>query len=149
MAWVSLAIMMAYVFSDVVGRFLGFRTVGTVETIELLMPWVVYLAAALCQLEKRHMRVDFLFTYISQKARTVIDVVSYVLGIAGFSVFGWYSAESAIMSWRVNEQTWGVLSLPVYPSKLVLVIGCYLFVLQLLVDLVAALRQLSLRPGPG
>ena len=136
---VSIAVMMAYGFVDVVGRYLFDRPLyGTYELSELLLAVVVFLSIASCQAEDRHMRVDFLLPYMSTRMRALIDGSAYACGVLICGFMAWYSIGPAVYSWEIGEHTEGMISFPVYPAKIVVPIGFALLGLQLAFDFLHA-----------
>lgn len=139
---ISIAVMMSYGFVDVWARYLFNRPLyGTYELSELLMVAVVFLSVAICQAEDRHMRVDFLFPYISRRVKRVLDCFAYICGITVCGFLAWYSVVPALYSWRIREHSEGIISFPVYPAKFVIVVGASLLGIQLLLDLASGIRE--------
>jgi TRAP-type C4-dicarboxylate transport system permease small subunit len=137
----SIALMMGYGFFDVLSRDLFDRPFyGTFELSELLMVVAVFLSLASCQAEDRHMRVDFLFPYMNKAVRTVIDIFTYVCGIVLCGFLSWYTTEPALYSWSVRERTDGIISFPIYPVKIIIVVGVIILGIQLFLDLSAVIR---------
>lgn len=139
----SCAVMVIYSFIDVMGRFFFRRPLyGTYELSgEILIVVVIYLSLAPCETEKRHMRVDFIFPYISQKIKIVIDCIAYTCGI---TVIGFILANSigpALDSWNIREFTAGIIEFPIYTAKITIVLGLTLFVLRLFLRLIGSIRD--------
>ncbi|HPL66932.1 MAG TPA: TRAP transporter small permease [Smithellaceae bacterium] len=138
----SIAIMVVYGFLDVSARnILNQPLYGAYEISEILLVVVVFLSLAACETEGRHMRVDFVFAYISQSLRRVIDIAAYLCGIVVCGLMIFYSARTALNSWRIDEHSEGIIAFPIYPSKIVIVIGLILLAIELLVGLIDALMK--------
>ena len=148
LAGLSLLLMMAYGFVDVAGRSL-FNTPlpATIEFTELLMPILGLMGVAACQLERRHMRVDFLFGYMSTKTKQVLEIISYLLGILSFSLLFWLTLKYALYSFESREYAMGVIPFPIYVAKIAVAIGILLFIIQVIFDLINAVK--SLRESNG
>jgi len=139
---ICITVIMAYGFLDVSSRYSFNRPLyGTYELSELLMAVVVFLTIASCQGENRHMRVDFLFPYMSKKVRLLTDIAAYICGMIVCGFMGWYSVAPALYSWEISEHTEGIIAFPIYPVKFIIVIGIILLGLQLLSDLITAVAK--------
>jgi TRAP-type C4-dicarboxylate transport system permease small subunit len=138
----GVVVMAGYSFADVSGRFLFHRPLGgTIEICGLLMVAVVFLSLASCQAEGRHMRVDFLFPWMSKRVRAVADSIACVCGIMVCGLVAWCSIIPAWYSWTIGEVSMGLIAFPVYPAKFLVVVGAVLLGVQLLLDLVATLSK--------
>jgi TRAP-type C4-dicarboxylate transport system permease small subunit len=137
----SVVVMAGYTFADVSGRFLFHRPLGgTIELCSLLMVAVVFLSLASCQAERRHMRIDFLVPMMSRRVRAVADSIAYVCGMLVCGLLAWCSITPAWYSWTIREVSPGRIAFPVYPAKFLVVVGAVLLWVQLLLDLVGAIR---------
>ncbi len=140
----SIAVMVTYGFIDVCARFLfNHPLYGTYELSEILMVVVVFLSISGCEAEGRHMRVDLVFSYISQTLQGVIDSIAYVCGIVVCGLLTLYSIAPALNSWRIDEHSEGIIPFPIYPSRIVIVVGLALLVIQLLVRLADTLKDFA------
>jgi TRAP-type transport system small permease protein len=142
---ISLAVMVIYSFIDVMGRFLFHRPLyGTYELSgEILIVVVVFLSLSPCEGEKRHMRVDFIFPYISQKAIVMINCITYACGIVVCGLLLATCIGPAWDSWKIREFTAGIIEFPIYTARFAIVAGLALFVMRLLVRLAGSIRDFS------
>ena len=143
LAGISLLLMMAYGFTDVTMRNLFNHPLpGTVEFTELFMPVLALMGVAYCQVEKRHMRVDFLFGFMSEKIINIVNIFSYSAGTVAFSFVFWLSFNHALGSLYGREIAWGVIPFPIYVAKFAVALGILLFVVQLIFDLIHSAMKL-------
>ena len=143
LAGLSLLLMMVYGFIDVTMRNLFNNPLpGTVEFTELFMPILALMGVAACQIQRRHMRVDFLFGFMSAKVKTIVNIFSYTAGIVAFSFVFWLSFLHALDSFHGKEVAWGVIPFPLYVAKFAVAVGILLFVLQLVLDFTNSTMEL-------
>ena len=94
--------------------------------------------------EREHVRVDFFYAHVSEKARAVIDAFAYVvllLPLAGWLAFG--LGEKAIRAYETHERSGLSAFNPViWPFKLVFFVAFVLLVLQILAECIKAVLYL-------
>jgi TRAP-type transport system small permease protein len=138
----SIAVMTIYGFIDVWARFLlNHPLYGTYEISEILLVVVVFLSVSACEAEGRHMRVDLIFPYISQTLHGVVDIIAYVCGIVTCGLLIFYIFPRALYSWQIGEHSEGIIPFPIYPSKIVIVVGLALLVIELLLRITDTLKD--------
>jgi TRAP-type C4-dicarboxylate transport system permease small subunit len=140
---ICIAVMVIYSFIDVSGRFLLNRPLyGTYELSgEILLVIVIYLSLSACESEGRHMRVDFIFSFISQKAKLVFDFFTYAFGIVVCALLIKFTMGPVLYSLEVREYTTGIIPFPVYPAKISIVLGLGLFLIRVAVRLVGTAKD--------
>lgn len=127
------------------GRFIG---VNLSSNAYIELQWylfsVVFLVAAGYTLERdAHVRVDVLYSHLSERARAWIDLVGTVLLLIPFSIFVlWMSWPSVRNAWRIREQSPDPGGLPRYPIKAVILIGFALLLVQGIAQLIKTVDRL-------
>ncbi|MEW5804478.1 MAG: TRAP transporter small permease [bacterium] len=141
---ISISIMVIYSFIDVWGRFLFRQPLyGTYELSgEILLVVVIFLSLAPCEAEKRHMRVDFIFPYISKTLQVVINCISFLLGIVVCGLLMVASFGPALYSWQIREFTTGIIPFPIYTAKIAIVVGLAIFVIRLIERFARSIKEL-------
>lgn len=101
------------------------------------LTWMLYgayisMGAAYCHLHKGHVRVDFFYTRLPLRGRTILEVILYVIFFFPlFYVVLRYLMDNLIYSWASREctsaSTWRP---PIYPFKTVIVMGFVLLFFQ-------------------
>jgi len=81
-------------------------------------------------LHKGHVRVDVVYNRFPPKVRAVVDLVLSVPLFLFFGVLVWLGGEMAWASLMVREVAVEGITYPVYPLKVLLVVACFLLVLQ-------------------
>jgi len=141
--------MMMLVVSNVTGRYLFEHPVhGTIEITEFIMVAIVYFTLSHTQAIKSHIRVELLFGVLSRKAKLILDLVTYVFGLVIFALITWQGIMCFIDSWEILEETDGYIEFPIYPAKLTIPIGCFIFSLRFIADIIDAIKQLTGKDTP-
>ncbi len=140
-----LAILMLLTTANVFGRYLANHPIeGAEELIGLLFVCAATWGLAYCQIEKGHIRIPIVFEHLSQRYQLVIDILSYLLGLAGAGLICW---QALIMTEKYIFLTKGgetqILGIPYYPFLLMLTIGFGFLGLMLLVDLLHCLVKVA------
>lgn len=86
-----------------------------------------------------HVRVDVVYNLLSLRKKAILDSVTSVLAIAFLGVLLWQGAGRSWDSILVRETTKSMFRSPVYPFKSIIVIGCAVFLLQVLANLVRSI----------
>lgn len=144
LAGASLLLMVLLGTLDIIGtKFFSRPLPGTFEATEALMVLGVFLALPYTQARRQHIAVDLVVARLGPAARRALDVSALALTLGVFALVAWRGWILGLNSLAVREYASGIIRFPVYPAKLALAIGATLMVLQVLVDLVDALRSPS------
>jgi TRAP-type mannitol/chloroaromatic compound transport system permease small subunit len=115
---------------------------GTLEGVELLLVFAVFLGLARTQAERGHIAVGILTERLEGRARAALEALTAFLGLILFAAMSWATGAMALRSWRMGEYSAGLIALPIYPSRILVVLGSVLLSLQLLLELVRAVGAL-------
>ena len=130
-------------FADVVGtKFFGWPVPGTLEITESTMVLIVFGALAFTQSQRGHLRVEIFYTDRSPRTKAFMDAVTHLVAIACFALLAWQGFNEAVYSLEINESTMGSIRFPLFPARLLLLVGCGLLLVQLALDLIQDLRQM-------
>jgi TRAP-type C4-dicarboxylate transport system permease small subunit len=142
-AVVLLFVMMMLTTGDVVGRYvLNSPIPGAYELNEFLMVAVVFLPLALVQAGQGHVRVELVLNRLPFRARLVMETIALIVALALYGLITWYGLQDALTNLRVGEHTIGLVSLPVWPSQMLVPVGSAVLCLQFLVHIVESVRRL-------
>lgn len=123
--------LMVLVVADVTGRYVFNSPVPmTYEIGAFLLVFIVFLGMAYTQRAGSHIRVEFLTLRLSPKARAVLDLVSYTLGILLFAAMFYQSFRWAYTSFQVGDYTPGLVAIPRWPSMFAVPFGALLLCFQ-------------------
>ena len=127
---VSLDAVLRYAFSQPI--------VGVLEGVELLLVFVVFASLARTQAEGGHIAIGVLTERLGERGRAGLQIVTRGLGLVLFATMTWASGGLAWRSWQMDEFSAGIIAFPVYPSRIMVTLGCFLLCLQLLHELAGA-----------
>ncbi len=148
----ALLLIMFGVSADALLRYaLNRPLTGTLEGVELLLVFAVFLGLARTQAERGHIAVGIVTERLSGRPRAALEALTALLGLALFAAVTWATGAMALRSWRMGEYSAGLIAFPIYPSRALVALGSLLLALQLLLELVRAgvtLHAGSARP-PG
>ena len=136
-----LAVMMLLTTMDVTLRYVFNRPItGAYELTALMLAVLVAFGLAYTQVHKEHIRIDFIVSRFSPRARAFVDSITTLVGIGILSLITWQSILYA-ESLRAGGDTTSVFLIPLYPSVWVVVFGSAIFCLAFIVDLLNHLAQ--------
>jgi TRAP-type C4-dicarboxylate transport system permease small subunit len=128
--------------ADVVGtQFFGRPVTGALELTESTMVLVVFGALAYAQIRRGHIRVELLYTHVPPRGRAALDFFTHVIAIVFYGLLLWLAIDEAMFSWSIGEATVGLIRVPLFPARSILVAGTALMIVQLLLDLVLDVRR--------
>jgi TRAP-type mannitol/chloroaromatic compound transport system permease small subunit len=128
---------------DVVGtQFFGWPIPGALEITESTMVLIVFGALAYAQIRRSHIRVELIYTHMTPRIRTAMDVISNIAAIIFFSLLFWQAANEAAFSWSIGEAADGLIQFPLYPARFILAAGTALLIAQLALDLFTDIQRL-------
>ncbi|HKK29528.1 MAG TPA: TRAP transporter small permease [Alphaproteobacteria bacterium] len=129
--------------ADVIGtQFFGQPVHGALEITESTMVVIVFGALAYSQIRRNHIRVEIFYTRGGPRTQAAMDVFANLMALLFFSLLLWQAINEAMFSLQINESTFGLIRIPLWPARIMLAAGTALLLLQLLVDLVTDSRRL-------
>jgi TRAP-type C4-dicarboxylate transport system permease small subunit len=129
--------MMILLVADVTFRWtVGTPLPGTIEFIMVFMAAIVFLGLSYTEESGSHIRVEVLFAYIPERAKVWLDLLGWIVGCFFFALIAWKGFESAMRSFEMRECYPGLVRVPVYPARFLVVLGsifiCLQYVLQII-----------------
>jgi len=123
------------------GRGAGVLVRGADDIVAWLCAAASFLAIAHTFRHGELVRVGLLIDFLSPAKRRVAEVVA--LGITALFVgyMGWAVCRFVFDSWRFNELAQGLIKLPIWIPQLSFAIGVLIFLVAVLDELVAVLRN--------
>ena len=129
--------------ADVVGtQMFGVPVPGATEITESTMVLIVFGALTYTQIRRSHIRVELLYMRAGARGQAAMDVFASLMAVLFFSLLLWQATNEALFSIKIDEATFGLVRMPLWPARIVLAAGTALLILQLLLDLVADLDRL-------
>lgn len=134
------------VVADVVGRGFFNRPVkGTPEMVSMSIVIICFLLAPYAVRSGGMIRTGVLVDTLPPRGRRLSSLLTGILGAAFFGLIVWGSVEPALYAWSSGEfEGEGALRVPVWPARLVVLVGALLVALiylsQAAHDLLTLLR---------
>lgn len=125
---------------DVIGRGFFARPIhGTVELSEYILAVFILLGAAYTQQVKGHVGISFFTARLSPRQATVCRCITTLFSMLIIALVVWQGMIKAIEERTVSD----MLRIPQYPFRSLVAIGAFLLWLELLIDLIDAVRKLK------
>ena len=139
-----IAIITLIVLFDIISRFVfGRPSDWAFDITKMLFGAHFMLMAAYGLRHHVHVEVDVLKRLLSRKKQAVLELVGYMVFFVPFIwmmlKYGWLFFERAFSR---GETTYGMMSIPVYPIKGVIVLAAVLLLLQAIAIVLRAIMQL-------
>lgn len=87
-------------------------------------------------LVRGHVKVDIVRAYLSPRANAILDATASFFMFLFLGVLAWHGIEQGLLSLERLETSQTMWRPPLYPFKVLLVIGIFLFLLQGMADFV-------------
>ena len=116
-----------------VGRSLGMSLGGTQYIVlqTYAYDFVFLMAAAYVFRLDAHVRVDIVFSSLSQRAKAIVDVLGILLFLFPFAYLGLHFTQRYVAtSWRQMEINLSAGGVPVYPAKTLILVAFALLIVQ-------------------
>ncbi|HEY9532411.1 MAG TPA: TRAP transporter small permease [Burkholderiales bacterium] len=129
--------------ADVVGtEFLGRPVLGTLEFTESTMVLVVFGALAYAQERRAHIRVELLYSFVGPRGKSFMEAVTHIVAFIFFALVAWQGYVELLYSWEIKESTMGSVRFPLYPARVLLLVGVALLLLRLAIDIAQDIGRL-------
>lgn len=135
--------MVALLIADIIWRTAARPLFGMAEMSVFVMMIVIYLGFSRCEEHEDHVRLEFLIHAARGRLRRAMILIARLLGLAAVALFFYAVLTDALFAYRTNESIAGVVNLPIWPTKFVMVVGAALFLVQSLLNLLRAPDRLD------
>ncbi len=141
--YLALLVIMVAISLDAVLRYAFSAPIaGVLESVELLLIFVVFGSVAQTQADGGHIAIRVLIERFGDRGRAVVKIITSVLALGLFGVMTWATAARAWRSLGMWEYSEGLIEFPIYPSRIMVALGCLFLCLQLAWELTVAIREL-------
>jgi TRAP-type C4-dicarboxylate transport system permease small subunit len=129
--------------ADVVGtEFFGSPVLGTLEFTESTMVLVVFGALAYAQERRAHIRVELLYGHAGARGKSFMEALTHIVAFIFFALVAWQGLGELRYSWEMKEATMGSVRFPLYPARVLLLLGVALLLLRLVIDIAQDIGRL-------
>lgn len=136
---IFLFIIMILLITNVVSREVGYPIEGLPNISVLVLISVVYLGLSTTEQNKQHAAVEIFDQKLSRKSKRVLDIFINIIKLVTIVIFFYAAIGNFFFSYTSNEAFADVIHIPIWPSKLALLIGLFFFGLQILLNLLKAI----------
>lgn len=139
-----LFIIMFLILIDVSSRYLANSPLpGTIDFTRVFMASVVFLGLSYTEELGAHIRATVFISRLPKKLYILMDVFAWVIGFLLFGVIAWQGWDILIESWRSREYYPGIIQVPIYPARFLVVIGSVLICIQFIFNIIQRLSGKS------
>jgi len=107
-----------------------------------LMVVIIVLGGPFTLVEKTHVRLELLVSRLSGRANTIIELVLSPILVFILGVMTWYSGVETLDALRTNEIISATFRVTVFPTKMIVFVGCFLFLIQVISDCIRNIVKL-------
>jgi len=111
-------------------------TIWVWEINGFLLSVFVALGGGYTLLVRGHVRVDIVYDYLSPRAKAITDTVTSLFIFLFLGILLWQGIEQGLLSLERLETTHTMFRPPIYPFKIILALGTFLFLLQAVTNFV-------------
>lgn len=138
--------LMLLLSAEILGRKVGHPIPGATEFAAFALVGIIFLGLSHCEEVRGHVRVEFLIARFSPRLRLAAELFIHTVGFLLYALMAWQTAIDAASSWSVLETVPGLMTLPVYPAKTLVPLGCGLISIQIVINTVGLIRNRN-KPG--
>ncbi len=120
---------------DIVWRSFAKPLLGMAEMSVFVMMIVIYLGFAGCEEHGLHVRLELLENALPEHVRFRLRKVVQVLSVLTVAVFYLAVLRDTAKAYSTNDSIEGMISLPIWPTKFVMMAGMSVYLLQVVTEL--------------
>ena len=140
---ILLLIMLLLGTTDVLGRYLFNEPIsGATEIIEILLPGIVLLGWAYVQLDKSHINVDIIYNRFPPRFKAIVSLCITALAMAVMALIVWQGVDQVIANFQMGRLIRNI-NVPIYLPQLLVPIGAFVLLLELIVDFLTSIREIK------
>ena len=140
-ASVLMYVLVAVVTVEVIMRYIFNRpSVWNWDIMVIVFAMICVLGAGYVLLHRRHVMIDVIVGRFSPRVRAIIDLVTSGFFYLGIGVLVWLAVLEADRSIAIKENITSIWSPPLYPLRVVWVIGICLLLLQGIVKFIRDIK---------
>lgn len=108
-----------------------------------LLGVLIILSGGWTLLKEGHVRVDVFWGRLSTRMKALVDLITFLLFIFAIGILLWQSASAALVSVQTGERYSSYFAPPIYPLKIIIVVGVFLLLFQGIVKFIRNLLLLT------
>lgn len=136
----ALLIMLLTVADITLRRLRGLGLTFTLEVCEVVLVVVVFAGMMSAQLSGSHIGTPIVTTRLQPRLASWTRSLGLFIACAVVAWIVWLTARAGLASFGIREYRFGLTSVPIWPAKLLLPLGCAALLAALLADLIVNVR---------
>jgi len=110
--------------------------VAITEIVTSLFVGIVALGFSYVQSNNKNIVVEVATESLPSAYKKILDIAGYVIGICVIGIVVWTVSSSTWNSFVAGDYSMGLISIPIWPTKLVLTLGVFLLLVRLIWDFI-------------
>jgi TRAP-type C4-dicarboxylate transport system permease small subunit len=134
--------MILFLCTDIISREIKDPIQGPAELAVFVMLSAIYLGLSHCEQMDRHIKVTALLERMPTLFQKIIRIINYsiITPIAGILL--WSSVSNFIYTYQNNVALSGTVTLPLWPVRLVMIVGIFFYLIQVILNFFESLKML-------
>jgi len=132
--WLMFAMLMLLI-ADVVSRSFGRPLLLMAELSVFVMMIVIYLGFSRCEELSEHVRLEFVVNALPKRIRSKVRSAANLLAVVVIALLFYAVTRDAWSSFVTGSAIEGIVDIPIWPTKFVMVVGMVFFLLQGIINL--------------
>ncbi len=138
-----LCVIMVLLIIDFASRGLSAPIHGVGEIAVFVMVAVVYLGLAHTEETRGHVRVNALISRLPPRAQLFSEIAIHLVALCAIAIVVWAVALNVIKAFYSQEAVAGTVPLLVWPVKLMVFVGCFFYLLQIILNLIEEVQKFT------
>jgi TRAP-type mannitol/chloroaromatic compound transport system permease small subunit len=116
--------------------------VGTIEMVESMLAFAIFLSMAATLISGQHIRVRIFVDRLSPRWQDWLEMIAFAVGFVLTFMIAYRSLAMAIHSYEIKEfagRAYAYFSMPLYPARFAFFVGISLFCAQFLIQFLSRL----------
>ena len=133
--------------SAVIGRYV-FNTpiFGARDFEKIILGALIFLGLAYTLSQRAHVRADIIFQRYPPRMQAVLNFAMSLLALIPFALITWPASVVALADWECGRLVENI-GLPLAPFKLIVIVGSGLLCLEIIIQMVHLVPEMSRRKG--
>jgi TRAP-type C4-dicarboxylate transport system permease small subunit len=141
-------LIMLAITADVVGRYVFNSPIhGVFEGVENGIPAILAMGAAYGQVTHTHPAMVFIAERFIGTQRAVMEAVILLVSTVAMGLLTWFTTTQAVNSFLIKEAAFGIVNVPIYPSKIGMAFAFGLLALVYFLDFIKCFNNIIVKAG--
>jgi TRAP-type C4-dicarboxylate transport system permease small subunit len=101
--------------------------------LKIMVLWIALLGALIATQENRHIRIDLLSHYLSERNLSILSVIHNLFSAVICGIISWHAARFVYIEWQ--DGTMLILNIPTWVGEIIIPIGFAMMCLKFLLNI--------------